>query len=136
MDQHCLRGNRPAHTTVAKPQALATQDPRDELSEKVQAQDKPPRSSHPHSLRSKNGKTSDKEARKEKKKQRRLDHERARKDSGTPATGVHAPNAASTPGGARKDLNQITCYNCNEKGHYSRNCSEPRRDASEEGELG
>ena len=138
MDQRCPRGNRPVHTTVAKFQASATRDPRDEPSatrdepsEKVQN----PKlfhshSSRSHSSRSEDGETSDKEARKEQKKQRRLDHERARKDSGsTPATGV---NASGTSGGARKDLSQVTYYNCNEKGHYSRNCSESERDASED----
>ena len=72
-DQRCPRGNRPAYTNVAKFQA-STRDPRD----------KPPRSLHPHSLRSESGKTSEKSFQKEKKKQRRLDYEQAWKGS-TPA---------------------------------------------------
>ena len=66
MDQRCPRGNRPAHTTVAKSQASASsaRDPQTEPStEKALAPDKPP-----HFLRSEHGETSDKKAWKEKKK--------------------------------------------------------------------
>ena len=35
MDQHCLCGNRPAHSTVAKSQASSTRDPRDNPVEKL-----------------------------------------------------------------------------------------------------
>ena len=45
MDQRCRRGNRPAHTTVAKSQASSTLDPQEEPSENAQTQDKPPNSS-------------------------------------------------------------------------------------------
>ena len=83
MDQRYPQGNHPAHTTVAKSEPSATQNPRDEPSEKVQAQGEPPHSSRLHSSRSENGETSDKKAWKEKKKQRRLDHERARRASGS-----------------------------------------------------
>ena len=112
MDQCCPRGNRPAHAIVTKSHASSARDPRDEPSEK--AQYKPPHSSRPHFLRSKNGETSDRKARKEKKKHRR--QEQARKDS-TPATG-----------GACKDLSHITHFNCDKKGHYADKCTEPRKD--------
>ena len=69
MGQRCLRGNRPAHITVAKSQASATRDPREEPSKKAQTQDKPSHSSHPHSSRPENvGKTSNRKEKKEKKK--------------------------------------------------------------------
>ena len=77
-----------------------------------------------HSSRSENGEISDKKAQKKKKKQSCLDHERARRDSGsTPAANVNAYNVSS---GVCKDLSQIKYFNCNKKGHYSRNCPEPR----------
>ena len=57
-------------------------------------------------------------------KQRRLDHEQARKDS-TSDAGVYAPNVTST---ACKDLSHITCFNCNKKSHYTTNCLEARKD--------
>lgn len=50
LDQHCLQGNRPAHT----------------ITEKAQTQDKLSQSLHSHSLRPKNGETSDKRAQKKK----------------------------------------------------------------------
>ena len=115
MDQCCPQSNRPAYTTIAKFQA-STRDPQDEL----------PHSSHPHSSRSESGKTSEKGFQKEKKKQRRLDHEQAQKNS-TLDAGVYAPNVAST---ACKDLSRITCFNCNKKGHYATKCPEPRKDSN------
>lgn len=39
LDHRCPRRNRPTHTTVAKSQALATKDPRDEPAD--EAQNKP-----------------------------------------------------------------------------------------------
>lgn len=66
MDQHCPRGNRPAHTTVAKSQASVSsvRDPQTEPStEKALAPDK-----SPHSSRFEHDKTSDKKAQKEMKK--------------------------------------------------------------------
>ena len=67
MDQRCLQGNCPAHTTVAKFQASGTRNPRDEpsaFSKKAQDQapDKPKPShsspsSHSYSSRSQNAET-------------------------------------------------------------------------------
>ena len=72
MNQRCLRGNRPTHTTVPKSQAFATRDSRSEPSEKKSTQD----SKRPYPSHSKNGEASNKKARKEKKKkQRRRDAE-------------------------------------------------------------
>ena len=38
----------------------------------------------------------------------------------TPATGTNVTNARS-----KKKYPDITCYNCDKKGHYSKSCSEP-----------
>lgn len=54
---------------------------------------------------------------KEKKRQRRLENERARKDS-NPATGVNASDASNVSSGARNDLSEVTCFNCDKKGHF------------------
>ena len=129
MDQRCPRGNRPAHITMAKSQASATWDPRDDPSEKTQTQasstwdpwDEPSEKAQykpTHSSRSENGETSGRKARKEKKKHRR--QKQARKDP-TPATSR-----------ARKDLSHITCFNRDQKGHYATKCPEPKRETSED----
>ena len=122
MDQRCPRGNRPAHSTVAKSQASSTRDPRDDPVEKPPPPSAPkPSNSSPAG----SSETSDKKAWREKKKHRRLDQQwdQGRKDTSfTPATGANS--------GTRKDMSQITCFNCNKKGHYSRNCSEPRKNVS------
>ena len=122
MDQRCPRGNRPAYSTVAKSQAPSTRASRDDPVEKLP----PPSALKPsNSLPAGSSETSDKKARREKKKHRRLDQQRdqGRKDtSSTPATGANS--------GTRKDMSQITYFNCNKKGHYSRNYSEPRKDVS------
>ena len=109
MDQRCLQGNRPAHTTVAKSQASASSawDPQTESSiEKALAPNKPL-----HSSRSEYGKTSDKKAQKEKKKKQRWrDAKQASKDS-TPTIGVNASStAAGKTSSHRKDLSLVTCY--------------------------
>ena len=118
IDQRCPRGNRLA--TLTKSQTSSAWDPRDELSKKAQNL-KPS-----HSWRSENSKTSNPKARKEKKKKYR--REQAQKDSGsTPATSVNMTEAS---GQACKDMSQISYYNCTKKGHYSRNCPEPKKNAS------
>ena len=80
--------------------------------------EKPSHSSHAHLPRTEivGAATSEKKSRREKKKQYR--QAQAQKES-TPAIG--ASRAKS------KDLSQVTCYNCNEKGHYSWKCPELRK---------
>ena len=73
MDWRYPQGIRPTHTTVAKFQASPTRNPQNKpYTSAEQAQYKPP-----YSLRSENSETSNKKVWKKKKKQRRLEHERA-----------------------------------------------------------
>ena len=133
MDQRFSRGNCLVHTTVAKSEASPTRDSPDKTSASSEkARYKPLPSSHPYSSRSENGETSDKETRKEKKrKQHRRDAEQSGKGS-TPVTGVDASSTAGRARPRRKDSSQITCFNCEKKGHYATSCPEPRKDVSSE----
>ena len=72
-------------------------------------------------------KTSNKKTRKEKKKQHHLEYKRAQNNSGSAlTTRVNTSNVAST---TRKDLSHITCFNCDQKGHYANICPKLKRDA-------
>ena len=111
---------------MSKSQIFSSQDPQDKPSlEKTIASNKPP-----YSLQSENGNTSNKKARKmKKKKQRHRDTEQAGKGS-TPATGVNVSGPISKIHPRHKDPSPIICYNCNKKGHYADHCSEPRKNTS------
>ena len=120
-DQHCPQGTRPANSTAAKSQGSPMKDPRVE-EPKSRTQEAT------SSYRPESTETSDRKTRKEKKKRHR--HDQARRGSvSTLVTGVNASNPSN---GVRRELSQLTCYNCREKGHYARNCSEPQRDTSED----
>ena len=92
MDQHCSRGSRPTNTTVAKANTpnSSMKDPRVE-EPKVRTQEATSPYHH------KSIEISDRKTRKEKKKQHRLEHERAWDNSGSaPTTKVNVPNVFST----------------------------------------
>ena len=101
--QQVLWGNQPARTTTHKVQTQRAM--KDHREDKSKAKDSEP---------------SDK-ARKDKKKKQH----KAKRDS-IPATGVNK----ATVGDQRmkkKDISEISYYNCNKKGYYSNKCPEPRK---------
>ena len=120
MDNHCLKGNRPGHTTLSKRQS--GREPRNESSDKTQTHQAQNKSTPSNSLQLDSGETSGKKARKKKKKYCQED----KNDSGTPTTGVNADNVVS--GRASKDLSHITCFNRDKKGHYADKFPEHRKD--------
>ena len=122
MDQCYSYGSRLAYSTIAKSQIFSIQDSSNNHVKKS-LPPLAPKSSN--TLPARSNKISDKKASKEKKKYRRLDQQQnqSRKDtSPTPATGANS--------GIKKDISQIMYFNYNNKKHYSRDCSEPRKDVS------
>ena len=109
-DQQVPQGNRPAHTTTHKVQTQRAM--KDHREDKSKAKASVPTSTQ-------NSEPSDK-ARKDKKKKQH----KAKRDS-TPATGVNKAEVGDHR--AKKDISEISCYNCNKKGHYSNKCPEPRK---------
>ena len=121
-DQHCLSDSQTS-AAKASTQGQPMKDPR------VKEPMKPKESKVPAPQRSDSIKTSE-QAWKEKKKKDSKYYGRKPQDS-TLATGVNSTNTSggySSDSGRfqpQKDFSQITCYNCNKKGHYANKCPEP-----------
>lgn len=126
MDQYCHRGNRSVHTRLSKkshdeptPWAHNSKAATGGLNSKDEL--RPSQSVHqfsnslPHlrSLRSNTAKTSERKTQKEKKQQHCRDYER-----GTPRKSSRA----------RRNLANVTCLNCDKKGHFADKCPKPRED--------
>ena len=128
MDQYCPRDSRSVNSTAAKNQGQSIKDPRKE-EPKTWAPESTPRSS--------NSESSAKARREKKNCRRREQRDRQGQKGSTPASEVNAtkPGEANKKknndqnrnclGGATRDLNQIWCYNCNKRGYYANNCTEP-----------
>lgn len=104
MDQRCPRGNRPAHTTTAKTQGPSMKDPcTDEPKEK---------SSAPQCTEAVSSK-------KKRKWQQNKKNANATEPIG--GSGNANRNSKKCKQGPEKDLSHITCFNCDQKGHYQKN---------------
>ena len=119
-DQQVPRGNWPAHTTAHKVQTQgAMKDHRgDDSKAKVST------STQEVTTQRTNDAEGSEKARKEKKKSRR--NRRRNQEDSTPATGVNKAEVGDHRT-KKKDISEISCYNCNKKGHYSNKCPEPRK---------
>ncbi len=126
MNQRCPKGKR-----LLK---LMLKDSNEQSSEKIKAA--PPQQK---SVGSPQSEQAAEKARKEKKKTRHC-KKRKRKEAGahsegTPATGSNATGGKKKAGQNREqkkgqnqsqqNLSQITCWNCDKKGHYVTDCKEP-----------
>lgn len=104
MDQRCHRGNRPAHTTTAKTQGPSMKDAcTDEPKEK---------SSAPQCTEAVSSK-----------KKKKWQQNKKNANAAEPIGGSENANRNSKKckRGPEKDLSYITCFNCDQKGHYQKN---------------
>ena len=115
-DLWCLRGNRPAHTTAHKVQTQGAVNCGDDS----KASKGP--ASTPTSASTQDSELSDK-ARREKKKKQHKDKKdfKESRDSSIPVTGV---SKAEVGGKRKKDISEVTYYNCNKKGYFAIKCPE------------
>ena len=117
-DARCPRGHRPSHNTFPKvhTQGTIAKEPRTEESrpKKAKSTDAPP-----HYKSAEPGKTSRTDKRMEylEKKKKKRDRK-----NNTPAT---RDNTNAVEVGEKKKRGDDRCYNCQKKGHFSRNCPEP-----------
>ena len=118
-DARCPRGHRPSHNTSSKVQTQGTtaKEPRTEESRPKEAKstDTPPRSESAEP-----GKTS----RTDKKREYLEKKKKQDQKNNTPAAG---DNANAVEVGEKKKRDDNRCYNCQKKGHFSRNCLEPQK---------
>ena len=126
-DARCPRGHCPSHNTSSKvqTQGIIAKEPHTKESRlKVtkQADGKAP--APPRSKSIEPGKTFRTDKRREylEKKKKKLDRK-----NNTPATGNNANAIKVGEKKKRDDQGDGRCYNCQKKGHFSRNCLEPSK---------
>ncbi len=122
LDQRCPKGKRPLKRSINSRDERPGKksQPKATTSGLTVTPAKPAASG---SQRLEPGPEDSEKARKEKKKKAfRKRRGKGRREGSAPATGS---NAESTVGKKNRDLSQVTCYTCNKKGYYSRDCTEP-----------
>ncbi len=126
LDQQCPKGKRPLKISL---------NARDDQAEKTTATSPKAKASPPASDQSEVTEKAKEKARKEKKRRgHQGKRDRQEGQDGSPvATGANTTQATEGQKkkrrdgqGPKRDISEITCYNCNKKGHYSRDCTEPK----------
>ncbi len=126
LDQQCHKGKRPLKMSL---------NARDDQAKKTKATPPLTKASPPTSDQSEVTEKAKEKARKEKQRrghQGKQDRQEER-DGSPAATGANATQATEGQKkkrrdgqGSKRDISEITCCNCNKKGHYSRECTKPK----------
>ena len=115
-DARCPRGHRPSHNTSSKVQTQGSSHKDSPRSEEPKHKEPKPAPSRDDAAE-----PAKKEDKKDKKK--KLQNRRREQNKQTPATGDNAEVPRKKR--KRRDSNEVTYFNCDKKGHYASNCTEP-----------
>ena len=113
-DARCPRDYRSSHNTSSKVQTSGSKD--SSRSEEFKPKDPKPAPSCDDAAE-----PAKKEDRKDKKK--KIQNRRREQNKQTPATGDNTE--VSKKKKKRRDPSKVTCFNCDKKSHYARDCIEP-----------
>ena len=119
-DVCCPRGYCLSHNTSSKVQIQGSKD----LSRPKETKPKDPKLAPSRDNATESPKKDDTKDKKKRFRGQRWEYAREQKKQ-TPATNVNTTNVSKKKK-KRCDVGEITCFNCNKKGHFASNCTEPK----------
>ena len=119
-DARCPRGHRLSHNTSLKVQTQGSKD----LSRPKETKPKDPKSASSRDDAAESPKKNDRKDKKKRFRGQRRKHTGERKEQ-TPATNINTTNVSKKKK-KRRDISEITCFNCDKKGHFASDCTEPK----------
>ena len=120
LDARCPRGHRPSHNTSSKMQTQGSKD----SSRLKETKPKDPKSAPSRDDAAESPKKDDRKDKKKRFRGQRREHTGERKEQ-TPATNVNTTDVSKKKK-KRRDVSEITCFNCDKKGHFASNCTKPK----------